>query len=145
MSNKIYSSGGVVFKKKHILLIFKNSKWDLPKGKIEKSATKRETAIQEIHEETGIKKKYLTINCKLAPTKYLKIIDGKIFIKHTIWYAVKFEGELDDVLIPDLHEGITKCQWVSINKLDSMMKNSFPHISYIINYYLNLLHNNVLR
>jgi len=56
MSNKIYSSGGVVYKENYILLIFKNCKWDLAKGKIEKSATKRETAIQEIHEETGIQK-----------------------------------------------------------------------------------------
>ena len=146
MINKIKkTAGGVVYKDDYILLIKKNKKWDLPKGKIEKNATKRETATQEIHEETGIPKKNLVINCKLASTKYLKKIDGEIIIKHTIWYAVKFHGRLDDVLIPDFHEGITKCRWVSIKQLDSKMEKSFPHIIYIINYYLSLIRKDVIR
>jgi|TARA_B100001113_G_C21047442_1_gene595163 8-oxo-dGTP pyrophosphatase MutT (NUDIX family) len=138
------TAGGIVYKDGCVLLIKKNKKWDLPKGKIEKNHTRRETAIQEIHEETGVPKNSLEITCKLAPTKYLKIINGETIIKHTTWYAVKFHGNLDDVLIPDSHEGITKCKWVLINKLDSKMNKSFPHIIYIINYYLSLMKNDLI-
>tara|TARA_B100000427_G_scaffold231276_1_gene194406 strand:- start:3305 stop:3745 length:441 start_codon:yes stop_codon:yes gene_type:complete len=139
------TAGGVVYKNGHVLLIKKNKKWDLPKGKIEKHSTKRETAIQEIHEETGVEKNNLAISCKLAPTKYIKKINGEVIIKHTTWYAVRFLGNLDDVLVPDYHEGITKCQWVSFEKINSKMKKSFPHIIYIINYYLSLIKKDLIR
>ncbi len=139
MNNKtLKTAGGIVFFKNHILLIKKNKKWDLPKGKIEKNSTTRKTAIQEIFEETGIPHKKLSIIKKLAPTKYLRKIAGKYFIKHTIWYAVRFHGKINDKLIPDLNEGITKCRWVSIDQIDSKIKNSFPHIIYIIYYYISL-------
>ena len=139
------TAGGIVYKDGHILLIKKNKKWDLPKGKIEKNQTKMETAIQEIHEETGIPKNNLEINCKLTPTKHLKNINGETIIKHTTWYAVKFHGTLKDVLVPDLNEGISKCRWVLTKKLDSKMGNSFPHIIYIIKYYLSLTKHNILK
>ena len=145
MSNKIKkTSGGVVFYKNYILMIKKNKIWDLPKGKIEKNNTKRETAIQEIFEETGIPQKNLKIVTKLATTKYLKQIEVENVIKHTIWYAVKFQGDFEQKLIPDLKEGITKCRWVSVNKINSKMKKSSPHIIYIIHYFLSLYKKNIL-
>ena len=146
MNNKINkTAGGIVYKEENILLIKKNKKWDLPKGKIEKSSTKQQTAIQEIFEETGIPKNKMIIKWKLAPTKYLKKINKEIIIKHTTWYLLQFHGSLKDPLIPDIKEGISKCRWVPINKLDSKMENSFPHIIYIIKYYLSLKKNNVIR
>ena len=52
----IYASGGIVKNKKsEILFIFRRGKWDLPKGKADKGETKKQTALREVKEETGVK------------------------------------------------------------------------------------------
>ncbi|MGZ3822721.1 MAG: NUDIX domain-containing protein, partial [Mucilaginibacter sp.] len=51
----IEAAGGMVENKKgEYLFIYRNDKWDLPKGKIEKGEGKREGAIREVEEECGI-------------------------------------------------------------------------------------------
>ena len=40
--------------KGEILFIFRNGKWDLPKGGTEKNETMEETAMREVEEETGV-------------------------------------------------------------------------------------------
>lgn len=55
-----YSAGGLVFDEKgRVAIIARHSRsghweWCLPKGHIEKGETPRETAVREVHEETGI-------------------------------------------------------------------------------------------
>tara|TARA_A100001234_G_C12502648_1_gene332556 strand:+ start:406 stop:699 length:294 start_codon:yes stop_codon:yes gene_type:complete len=93
MSSKLVTAGGIVIHKNHILFINKNNRWDLPKGKIEGSASTRKTAITEISEETGLPKKNLHILKKIVPTHYHKNINGKTVVKKTIWYAVEFRGD----------------------------------------------------
>ncbi len=39
MSSNIKTAGGIVIKNEKILFIYKNGKWDLPKGKIDKGET----------------------------------------------------------------------------------------------------------
>ena len=53
----IEAAGGIVVHKenKKSLFIFRNNKWDIPKGKIEKGETPALGAIREIQEECGIK------------------------------------------------------------------------------------------
>ena len=60
MSSKIKTAGGIVIRDDKILFIYKNGRWDLPKGKLEKGNSSRETAIIEISEEviTFIIEKY---------------------------------------------------------------------------------------
>ena len=52
---EIRTAGGLVIQNDKILFIYKRDKWDLPKGKIKQGNTKRETAIIEVEEETGLK------------------------------------------------------------------------------------------
>jgi hypothetical protein len=48
------AAGGLVFNDEgKILFIFRNGKWDLPKGGIEKNEEYDEAAIREVEEETG--------------------------------------------------------------------------------------------
>ena len=54
------SCGGVVIFRGKILLLYKNYKnryegWVLPKGTVEKGEEYNETALREVHEETGVK------------------------------------------------------------------------------------------
>ena len=53
----IKATGGIVTNKKNqILFIYRKGKWDLPKGKMEKNESKKESALREVIEETGVKK-----------------------------------------------------------------------------------------
>ncbi len=59
------AAGGLVYNKKNeVLFIFRNGKWDLPKGGLEKGETNEIAAIREVKEETGIDN--LIITDKLA-------------------------------------------------------------------------------
>ena len=52
---EIIAAGGKVYNdKSEILFIYRNKKWDLPKGKAEKNENISQTAIREVSEETGI-------------------------------------------------------------------------------------------
>ncbi|MEI6852631.1 MAG: NUDIX domain-containing protein [Bacteroidota bacterium] len=51
----IHAAGGLVKNENgEMLFIFRNGKWDLPKGHIEKSEKPRNAAIREVKEETGL-------------------------------------------------------------------------------------------
>ena len=59
MENAV-SCGGVVIFRGKILLLYKNyhnryEGWVLPKGTVENGETHEQTALREVHEETGVK------------------------------------------------------------------------------------------
>ena len=126
----IESAGGLVFNKDdQILMIFKNGKWDLPKGKLEEGENKKHCAIRELKEECGILR--LKISEKLLETYHTYYLSGKKILKRTYWYKMRtnFDGEL----IPQIEEGITKISWVYKDKISEKLKNSFSNISDVIN------------
>ena len=53
---KIRAAGGIVKRKNKFLVIKRNGKWDIPKGKIDKGEGKKAAAIREIEEECGIER-----------------------------------------------------------------------------------------
>ena len=64
----VIAGGGKVYNAQgKVLFIFRNDKWDLPKGRIENNESIEEGAIREVEEETGVKG--LTIT-KPLPTTY---------------------------------------------------------------------------
>ena len=134
MNDKIKTSGGIVIKRDKILFIYKNNRWDLPKGKLEKGNTRKETALIEISEETGLPQNKLKILKKLIPTYYHKKVEGKIIIKKTYWYLIKFIGKMETPLFPDENEGITKCKWFSLDELVLPLKKSHQRIKYLIEF-----------
>lgn len=51
----VKAGGGLVYNKEgEVLFIFRNGKWDLPKGGMEKGEEIEETALREVEEETGV-------------------------------------------------------------------------------------------
>jgi len=49
------AGGGLVYNKKgEVLFIFRNGKWDLPKGGTDKGELIEKTAMREVEEETGV-------------------------------------------------------------------------------------------
>ena len=138
MNNRLITSGGVVIQNHQVLFIFKNGRWDLPKGHLEEGNSSKETALIEINEETGLPKKNLTVLKKLIPTHYHKRVQGEMIVKKTIWYLVEFNGNMDMPLIPDKNEGITECRWFSLNELVLVLEESHERIRYLIEFCLNM-------
>ena len=126
----IEAAGGLVFNKDgDILMIFRNGKWDLPKGKLEIGESVEECAIREVEEECSIYG--LDITEKLLETYHTYNLSGKEILKRTYWYKMNtdFNGEL----IPQIEEGITKVSWVSKDKISEKLTNSYGNISDILN------------
>jgi len=119
------AAGGLVYNSKgEMLFIFRNGKWDLPKGGIEKNEGKKEAAIREVEEETGAVK--LKITDKLQKTYHIFKRNGKFKLKITHWY--KMETSSDAPLSPQLEEGIDKAVWVSPDQVPKLLENSYENI-----------------
>ena len=122
----IEAAGGLVFNKdEQILMIFRNGKWDLPKGKLEEGENKKQCAKREVEEECGICG--LDITEKLLETYHTYNLSGKKILKRTYWY--KMNTDFDGALIPQIEEGITKVAWVDKGKISEKLKNSYGNIS----------------
>ena len=109
MTEIVKAAGGVVVRGKKILFIKKNGRWEFPKGRLKKGANRKKTAVREISEETGIKKKHLNIIMPLIPTHHHNKISGSTVVKETSWFLIEYSGDPKRRLIPEKKEGITKC------------------------------------
>jgi len=121
----IEAAGGVVENDKgDLLFIYRNKKWDLPKGKLEKGEKKKEGAIREVEEECGIK--VGGIGKKICATYHTYISRGEVVLKRTHWYSMSYEGT--GKLKPQRDEGITKVLWFKPEQTAPIVKNTFPSI-----------------
>ncbi|WP_170293859.1 NUDIX hydrolase [Kordia antarctica] len=121
----VEAAGGLVKNTKgDVLFIFRNGKWDLPKGKTEKGEDIEETAIREVVEETGVKG--LMINHFLKNTYHIFKRNGEYRLKLTHWYAMQttYAGEL----IPEEEEGIMQVTWKNEAETKEALQNSYENI-----------------
>jgi 8-oxo-dGTP pyrophosphatase MutT (NUDIX family) len=119
------AAGGLVYNKMgEVLFIFRNGKWDLPKGGVEKGEKRKMAAMREVEEETGVGK--LTVTGKLQKTYHIFKRNGKFKLKVTHWYEMKstYSGELS----PQLEEGIEKVAWLNPEEITEALKNSYNNI-----------------
>ena len=124
-STIIKAAGGLVVNAKgNYLFIFRNKRWDLPKGKSEKGEEMRETAVREVEEECGVK--ISKIGEKLCKTYHIYTIGNKMVLKKTNWYAMSVKSE--PKLIPQKEEGIERAVWLNENELSPIVQNTFPSI-----------------
>ena len=106
------------------LFIFRNKKWDLPKGRIEKDETVRDAAIREVEEETGVEG--VEIIKPLPTTFHIFNRNGKYRLKKTYWYMMK--THFTDTLIPQEKEGIQKAEWKTKEEVPLLFKNAYENI-----------------
>ncbi|WP_284652919.1 NUDIX hydrolase [Flavobacterium terrisoli] len=119
------AGGGLVYNKAgDVLFIFRNGKWDLPKGGIEKGEEIEETALREVEEETGVNN--LKITHKLQKTYHVFKRNGKYKLKVTHWYEMRtdFKG----TPVPQANEGIEKVAWLNPEQIKEALKNSYENI-----------------
>lgn len=125
----VVAGGGKVYNEKgDILFIYRNNKWDLPKGKVEKNETIEDTALREVEEETGVRG--LEIIKPLNTTYHVFKRHGKYKIKITYWFAMK--TKFDGILQPQQNEGITKVEWLSPLETKKALQNSYANIKLLI-------------
>lgn len=121
----IKAAGGLVASAKgNYLFIFRNKKWDLPKGKVEKGEKMKEAALREVEEECGVK--IWTNGEKLCKTYHVYTLGAKIVLKKTNWYSMTVKGE--PKLVPQKEEGITKANWLDKAELEPVLANTYPSI-----------------
>ena len=98
------SAGGVVLFGNAILLLRKfNGDWVLPKGRIEAGEQKKEAALREVLEETGVKAEIL---------KYLG--ENKAVHKTVFWYLMKSRN-MDTV--PLKEEGFVDAKFIHLDRV----------------------------
>ena len=110
------------------MFIYRNDKWDLPKGKTEGKETIETTALREVEEETGVTG--LEITKPLATTYHIFKRNGRHKIKITYWFEMKtsFDGRLN----PEENEGITKVEWLNAADSKKALENSYANIKLLI-------------
>ena len=119
------AGGGLVYNKKNeVLFIFRNGKWDLPKGGIEKGEDIAQTAMREVEEETGVDQ--LVIIDKLQKTYHIFKRNGRYKLKITHWFEMR--TSFDGTLIGQLDEGIEKVAWLNPSQICEALKNSYENI-----------------
>ncbi|MCE2961964.1 MAG: NUDIX hydrolase [Chitinophagales bacterium] len=130
---QIQAGGGlVVNEKKQILFIFRNGKWDLPKGKIEANETSELGAIREVEEECGLK--ISRLDKLLDITYHTYMLDNKYILKSNYWYIMYADSS--QILVPQSEENIEKVEWIDRDKVESLLSKSYESISDLIHKYL---------
>ena len=126
----IDAAGGLVERSDgKILFIYRNNRWDLPKGGVEKKELIIEAAQREVKEETGLAD--LIVISKIGETYHI-FKKGKNFrLKRTYWFKMKsdYQGEL----FPQEEEGIISAEWINKKRIPEIFKNAYENIKKIVN------------
>jgi len=128
LPNVVAGGGKAYNASNEILFIYRNDKWDLPKGKIEGKESIEETAIREVEEETGVEG--LKITKPLPTTYHIFKRNGKHKIKITYWFEMK--TNFDGKLYPQEKEGITKVEWLDEKAAQKALENSYANIKLLV-------------
>jgi len=127
----IEAAGGLVYNSRNqMLMIFKNQKWDLPKGKIEVGEKIQDCAIREVQEECGVSN--LQIVSEVPNTYHTYELNGQLMLKRTYWF--KMNTNCTNKLLPQITEGITKVEWVNKEDIVNKLENSYGNIRDIVLY-----------
>ena len=125
----INAAGGLVKnEREEWLFIFRNGKWDLPKGKIEKGEAIKVAAIREVEEECGISK--LSIIRELQSTYHTYHMEERAILKRTYWFEMSCSDS--SKLVPQLEEGITDVKWLSKKQLEMVLANTYESVKEVM-------------
>jgi ADP-ribose pyrophosphatase YjhB (NUDIX family) len=128
LPNIIAGGGKVLNSKREILFIYRNDKWDLPKGKAEGKESIEETSLREVEEETNVTG--LKIVKPLETTYHIFKRNGRHKIKITYWFEMV--SDYDGKLEPQQEEGITKVVWLNPQQTVKAMENSYANIRTLV-------------
>lgn len=118
----VEAGGGlVVSPRDEVLMIFRNGRWDLPKGKLEPDEEIARCAVREVEEECGIRG--IALGKLLTRTYHLYEMNGQRILKRTSWFEMANDGV--EPLTPQTEEGITDIRWVATENVPSYLENTY--------------------
>lgn len=113
------SAGGVVIFRNTILLLKKfNGDWVLPKGRIEKDETVRDTALREVLEESGVKAEIVKY-IGMVHYKFKNTQENDLVYKTVHWYVMR-TNSMD--CTPQKKEGFVDAKFVHIDKAKELVR-----------------------
>ncbi|MDA9878915.1 NUDIX domain-containing protein [Flavobacteriaceae bacterium] len=126
---KVEAAGGLVSHTDgKYLFIFRNGKWDLPKGKIEKKEIVLDAAVREVNEETGVSD--LIVKKPLPRTYHIYKANGRYKLKLTHWFLMKTNYKAK--LVPQIEENIQKAEWKSKDEISETLNNAYENIKIVV-------------
>lgn len=128
LPNIVAGGGKVINGKGEVLFIYRNDKWDLPKGKVEGNESIEETSLREVEEETNVTD--LKIVKPLDTTYHIFKRNGRHKIKITYWFEMT--SDYNGILAPQAEEGITKVEWLNLQQINEAMENSYANIRILV-------------
>ena len=134
----VEAAGGLVKRTDNkLLFIFRNNKWDLPKGGVEKKELIIDAAKREVTEETGVAD--IIVEKKISETYHIFKKGKRFRLKKTYWFKMSttYMGKTN----PQTEEGIEKTKWVSNKNIEDILNDAFENIRIIV---LEVLKNDAL-
>lgn len=121
----IKAAGGLAINEEgEYLFIYRNKKWDLPKGKVEKGEVVKEAAVREVEEECGVT--VALRDYRICKTYHIYEMNGHVVLKRTNWYKMLVKGK--PKLVPQIEEGITDAVWLAPSKIEQKTENMYSAI-----------------
>lgn len=126
----IKAAGGLVRKKDKVLMIYRQKKWDLPKGKKESGEKSKETAVREVEEECNVSVRLVK---KICTTWHTYTMNKNAMLKKTRWYSMDL---LDDSRMkPSQEEDIEETTWMNQKEAYHALENSYNSIRFVFERY----------
>ena len=123
----VQAAGGIVRNaKEELLLIYRNGRWDLPKGHMEAGESATACAVREVAEETGVKGEIVRF---LHNTHHIYNVYGEWEWKQTYWFEM-YVDEADTA--PQHDEGIERVEWVSIKEARERINTSYKMLAEVM-------------
>lgn len=126
---EVEAAGGVVLSDDdEVLMIKRNGRWDLPKGKREPGEEIAVCAVREVQEECGVG----TLECGelRCVTSHIYQLNKEWVVKPTYWYNMRSRGAKQP-LTPQIEEGIELVEWVRKEDIPLKIKDSYSTIKYV--------------
>ena len=135
----VRAAGGIVTDDNGLLLLIRrNGRWDLPKGKVEEGETLRQAALREVEEETGI-------TCVLdSPIKnptclktyHIFNLYGGWHLKQTAWFPMHTQ-DAHPQGVPQGEEGISEVAWCTPEEWLKRLQKSYGTLRIVSQHFID--------